>query len=373
MKSILSLVDFELFKRDVQIEFSGKFNKKEKKLIQCLDLKRDETTLPIDTLYKNFEVTTPEEVERSLTRLLSKKLILKSEKASYSAYISIIHSFHIISDKVTLVLSDEVLDSFKAGTNYEKLGINKIITFNEKYSYRLYQYIKRSRTETIEISVPLLRSLLEINDTYKRFYDIEKNLLKPIFKDLEDVGGLSLTYKKIKGGEFKSAKILGILIEKEKIKNGFEIIVDEIMNDIKEEVRNFSEVYSLILKILGEKGEEYIKTKIFYAKKNCHGNFDSYLKELLKSKDQLIKPKYTIKKVFKNLFELHSELLKLMDREKKKISFTSQHLFNSKFLVKVYTLKDGDIISCEDGGVSLKVHYNKNAISVIEFFETPVG
>lgn len=371
MKSIFSLVDFELFKRDVQIEFSGKFNKKEKKLIQCLDLKKGENTLPIDTLYKILEASTPEEVERSLTRLLSKKLILKSEKTSYSGYIGIIQSFHIINNNVTLLLSDEVLDSFKSGTNYEKLGINRIITFNEKYSYRLYQYIKQSRTDTVEISIPLLRSLLEINDTYKRFYDIEKNLLKPIFKDLEDVGGLPLTYKKIKGGEFKSAKILGILIEKEKVKNDFELIVDEIMNDIKEEVRNFSEVYSLILKTLGEKGEEYVKTKIFYAKRNCHGNFDLYLKELLKSEDQIVKPKYTIRKVFKSLFELHSELLKLMDKEKKKISFTSQHLFNSKFLVKVYTLKDGDIISCEDGGVSLKVHYNKNDVSIIEFFENP--
>lgn len=108
-----------------------------------------------------------------------------------------------------MIFPDEIASSFKKGTNYEKLGINKVLTFKEKFSYRLYQHVKKSSESSVYIPMETLRHLLEIKDSYKRYYDIEKNLLMPVLKDLEDNGHLPLLYTKNKSGDYKSAKILG--------------------------------------------------------------------------------------------------------------------------------------------------------------------
>ena len=199
---------------------------------------------------------------------MNKYISLSSDSSKYLSYLSILQSFYISDNDITLIFSDEIASSFKKGTNYEKLGINKVLTFKEKFSYRLYQYVKKSPESSVYITIETLRHLLEIKDSYKRYYDIEKNLLMPVLKDLEDNGQLPLLYTKNKSGDYKSAKILGITLEKQIVENSNTAIINDIMIKIGKEVKNFSEIYSIVLKALAEHGEEYVRTNADYALKN---------------------------------------------------------------------------------------------------------
>lgn len=354
-------MNFETLQKDIQIEFSKHFNRKERKLIKSLNIKEKNITIPFDDFLKDIEAETFEEGIKFLNSLMNKYLILSSKALKYHSHISILQSFYIIDDGIMLVFSDEVASSFKKGTNFEKLGINKILTFKEKFSYRLYQYIKKSSDTTVDISIDKLRELLEIKDSYKRFYDIEKNILIPVLKDLEENGNLFLAYQKNKIGDYKSAKILGIALEKQKIENSNTLIIDDIMSVIGKRIKNFSEIYSLVVDSLAEHGEEYIRKYVDYAMKNAVGNFDTYLKQLLTKNIPVEKPYLTVKKTFKSLFELHMEVLKIAQKE-------SAYPSNLKFLIKIYSLKDGDTTICDGKDIYLKITYSKKSFSYIEVF-----
>ena len=358
-------MNFDILPRDIQVEYSKHLNKKERNLIKTLSIKDKNVTLPFKKFLKSLDFETQEEGIKFLNSFMNKYIILSSENSKLLSYLSILQSFYISGDDITLIFPDEIASSFKKGTNYEKLGINKVLTFKEKFSYRLYQHVKKSSESSVYIPMETLRHLLEIKDSYKRYYDIEKNLLIPVLKDLEDNGHLPLLYTKNKSGDYKSAKILGITLEKQIVENDNTAIINDIMIKIGKEVKNFTETYSIILKALAEHGEEYVRKNTDYALKNFTGNFDIYLEQLLLKNTPVEKAYLTVKKKFKTLFELHMEVLKIAQKE-------SQYPSNLKFLIKIYSLKDGESTVCDGKDISMKITYNKNDLSLIEVFRQKI-
>ena len=354
-------MNFDAFQKDIQVEFSKHLNKKERILIKTLSIKDKNVTLPFKEFLKYLDLETLEEGIKFLNSFMNKYIILSSSDSKYLSYLSILQSFYISDESITLIFPDEVANSFKKGTNFEKLGINKVLTFREKFSYRLYQYVKNSPDNIVYIPMEALRNLLEIKESYKRYYDIEKNLLVPVLKDIEENGHLPLVYNKNKSGDYKSAKILGITLEKQIIENGNTVIINDIMKKIGKEVKNFTEIYSVVLKSLAEHGEEYVRNNADYALKNFTGNFDIYLEQLLLKNTPVEKAYLTVKKKFKTLFELHMEVMKIAQKE-------SLYPSNLKFLIKIYSLKDGESTVCDGKDISMKITYNKNDLSYIEVF-----
>ena len=326
-------------KTNINIDFSKYLSKKEREFIKSLDIKEKNITISLEKFIKDYNLVSEDEVIKFFTSLLNKYIILSSKPDNYISYISILQSFQIIEDKITFTFSDEILSSFKKETYFEKLGINKILTFEEKFSYKLFQYLKHRSENIIFISLEDLRELLEIKESYKRFYDIEKNILLPILKDLNENGNMYITYNKNKSGEYKTARILGVTFKKENsdIKNS---AINEIMQLISHKINDFSEIYNLIINNLSEHGEEYVRENVEFALNNSSGNFDIYLKKLFNRELIVKKPYLTIKKKFKSLFDLHMEVLKIAQKE-------SDYPSNLKFLIKIYSLKDGDSIICD--------------------------
>lgn len=266
-------------KTNINIDFSKYLSKKEREFIKSLDIKEKNITISLEKFIKDYNLVSEDEVIKFFTSLLNKYIILSSKPDNYISYISILQSFQIIEDKITFTFSDEILSSFKKETYFEKLGINKILTFEEKFSYKLFQYLKHRSENIIFISLEDLRELLEIKESYKRFYDIEKNILLPILKDLNENGNMYITYNKNKSGEYKTARILGVTFKKENsdIKNS---AINEIMQLISHKINDFSEIYNLIINNLSEHGEEYVRENVEFALNNSSGNFDIYLKKL---------------------------------------------------------------------------------------------
>ena len=78
------------------------------------------------------------------------------------------------------------------------------------------------------------------------------------------------------------------------------------------------------------------------------------------NKESIINPKIHIS--FKNLFELHSEILHYLHKN------TLSQLSTYMFLVKLYTLKDQGTLLLTDKNLTIKVQYNKDSESEINFF-----
>lgn len=288
--------------KNIFIEFSKKLSKKERYFLRSVDISSSSVTVHLETLYKIFEVKEEPkviELEKLLFKFFSKNIVITDSNLNLKKRFNILNSYFFEKDYVTFEFSSHILD--------EK--IKKILKFKERYSYRFYQEILNSEKNILNISMNNLRDILEIQETYDRFYDIEKNLLKPIFKDLATIGELDIEYEKDKVGEYKSAKILGIKI----------------------------------------------------------------IKDYKNSETNDIKPIFTLTKTFKNLFELHSELMEIYKKLKGDSSYISNYHFNSKLLVKIYNIKNDETLVYTYKEFTFKILYRKDLPTIIEIFENLEG
>lgn len=288
--------------KNIFIEFSKKLSKKERDFLRSVDISSSSVTVHLETLYKIFEVKEEPkviELEKLLFKFFSKNIVITDSNLNLKKRFNILNSYFFEKDYVTFEFSSHILD--------EK--IKKILKFKERYSYRFYQEILNSEKNILNISMNNLRDILEIQETYDRFYDIEKNLLKPIFKDLITIGELDIEYEKYKVGEYKSAKILGIKI----------------------------------------------------------------IKDYKNSETNDVKPIFTLTKTFKNLFELHSELMEIYKKLKGDSSYISNYHFNSKLLVKIYNIKNDETLVYTYKEFTFKILYRKDLPTIIEIFENLEG
>lgn len=284
--------------KNIFIEFSKKLSKKERDFLRSVDITSNLATIHLETLYKIFEIKEEPkvlELEKLLFKFFSKNIVINDLNSNLKKRFNILNSYSLEKDYITFEFSSHILD--------EK--IQKILKFKERYSYRFYQKILNNEKNILNISMETLRDILEIQETYDRFYDIEKNLLKPIFKDLTTIGELNIKYEKDKIGEYKSAKILGIKI-----------------------IKNY----------------------------DCPEN-------------NVIKPIFTLTKTFKNLFELHNELMEIYKRLKGDTSYISNYHFNSKLLVKIYNIKNDETLIYTYKEFTFKILYKKDLPTIIEIFE----
>lgn len=284
--------------KNIFIEFSKKLSKKERDFLRSVDISSSSVTVHLETLYKIFEVKEEPkvmELEKLLFKFFSKNITVIDSNLNFKKRFNILNSYFFERDYVIFEFSSHILD--------EK--IKKMLKFKERYSYRFYQEILNSEKNILNISMNNLRDILEIQETYDRFYDIEKNLLKPIFKDLTTIGELDIEYEKNKVGEYKSAKILGIKI----------------------------------------------------------------IKDYKNSETNEVKPIFTLTKPFKNLFELHSELMEIYKKLKGDTSYISNYHFNSKLLVKIYNIKNDETLIYTYKEFTFKILYRKDLPTIIEIFE----
>ena len=71
---------------------------------------------------------------------MNKYIILSSTNSKYLAYLNILQSFYISGDDITLIFPDEIASSFKKGTNYEKLGINRVDVYKRQALNTVVKY-----------------------------------------------------------------------------------------------------------------------------------------------------------------------------------------------------------------------------------------
>lgn len=148
----------------------------------------------------------------TLKKLQKKNIILKTEEGYQSIMPFPTLDFNIKEKKVKVKINEDILpllnDLKKQFTLY---SIDEFVALESKYSKRMFQMLKQyeaigKRTFTIEF----LKTVL--NTDYKRFYDLEKNVLKKVKDDINKRTSLKVDYiknkegRKIKSVEFSIRK-----------------------------------------------------------------------------------------------------------------------------------------------------------------------
>ncbi|MGL5656684.1 MAG: hypothetical protein ACRCXY_07615 [Fusobacteriaceae bacterium] len=340
----------------ISIEFNKNLSKKEKDLIIKIN----------DNLNEGRALIKKDEnLERDLIKLKDKNLMFYYNE-SLVGYIPIINGFYCFENVYDIEVSNEYSYSLKEGSVYNRLKLNHILLFKEKNTHKLYQKILKADNNEFVVEMASLRELFSLpEESYTRFYDIEKKILLPAIEDIQRVVKKNITFEKLKNLEYKTAKIYGVKFSVKESKNEKNRL-NIHMSRIKDYVKDFQSVYQELEKALNIYGNEYIEDKINIVLANYKDDMDEKLIALLQEKEipnesVLI----DVRKKFVSLFDLHREVLKcIRDLSNRNLDLNLE-LMSIKFLTKIYFLKNNDTINYREKNIVFRIEYQKNGITNI--------
>lgn len=353
------------------INFTKYLTKKEKSILLILkkELKDKYIELEKNQLVEKGIYENREELETELFNDLLKlreKNIIISYKGKPMTFISIISSFHIDSEILGITLSEEFASSFNSDSFFNEIRLDCILNFRERYTYILYQKFILEKKEIISFELDEFKSLFNLsNKNYSRFYDLEKNVLIPMVKDIIENSSLQISYEKIRASEHRNSKILGVkficknIVEDNKILN-------RLINSIKNKVQNIDYIYNLMNKILPVEGSKYIQDRIDYALQLNPKNFEEFLIKILNKREykkEIIL--YKDSRKFSSSFEVHSFFLKLVRELNRKNVNINFDVFSIKFLTKIFFLKEGKELYYNEKNYSFYLNYKLHEKSTI--------
>ena len=289
-------------------------------------------------------------------------------------------SFHIISsyfiqkEGVVFVLSKEILLSFDKNNFFNRINLNSILSFENSNSVHLYlKFLKQPEYKgNIEFSLNELREIFEVGDSYDRFYDFERNVIKPIIDDLNRFSEYEVDYSKLKSGPSQSCKVIGIEISfVNKFVEEMREKANYLMGLVKDEVKDFDLVYKTLFENLARNEYNYVYNNLIFAKESYEENFYEFLVKALNEDlygivhEKEEENKIVIEKKVKNIYSLHEEVNKVL------LKIDSSELLNPNFLGPTFyrdlhSLKDGETFSFRNDFIKIEIYYNKKDKSTIK-------
>ncbi|WP_234977869.1 replication initiation protein [Cetobacterium ceti] len=300
---MFSIMNSKGFLQNYKIKFLKNLNKREKKLLEISNLKKEKNIFTQEEILEKLKLKDFQEIEKFLLDFSKKVIIIEEKKNNLKVQLSILKSYIFLENKIYIFYGEEIRNSFLENNIFNKIGLDKLLIFKEKYAYEFYEFLLREKNKKneIEISIEKIREILDAKNLYTRFFDLEKKLLIPIVKELKTMGELKFSYEKIKCGNHRGGKILGIKL-------------------------NFLEFFQ-------------------ENKKNIN---------------------FKIEREFKSLYEVHGVVSNIINKYNEKYLYN--HLLQLKFLLKIYTLKDGEKMVLNDKKYIIEINYKKNKPSKIEVF-----
>lgn len=258
----------DLSEKDISIQSNKKFSKKEKILLEFL-LKNKEkildNTISISIL-KIKKLLYLGELENILSffqKFMEKTIlytIYRLDILERRGSFSILSSYYIEKDSIHLKFTNEFKSIFQKNSYFQKNDFETLIFLQNEYAIALYNLLKFniSINRSLEISISKLKSILNLTDSYDRFFDFEKLILKPAFKEISKVTQKNIEYKKIKNINASNSKIIGLLLEIKDINEQEKINSTNTLIQILEKnltfLENKQEIWNLIFNTIDNKG-----------------------------------------------------------------------------------------------------------------------
>ena len=381
-----------LSEKEIDIKFNKVFSKKEKILFDFLlkdkeDILNNNILVPILKIKKLLMLGELENILKIFQKLTEKIIIytvFKLELIEKKGAFSIISSYHIEKNYIKVIFTEEFRSIFQKNSYFQKNDFDILLFFQNDYAIALYNFLKFniSMNKSIEISIQKLKNLLGLEDSYDRFFDFEKMILKPAFQEISKVTKKNLEYTKIKNRDSSNSKIIGLLLEikdineqeKATLANG---IIEKIegaisISDIKKDL------WTKVFKSLDDKSYDYIIKNVNYSIAHYPKNgFKVFFEEAidLNYAENRFKNKITafsetfkcienIEKKYTSLAQLHSDLFKILAN----LKFNYLTL-NPQFLKSLQSLKIRKELEYFDNDFIIFAEYNDNEISYISLFE----
>ncbi|MDN5305090.1 MAG: hypothetical protein PWP46_1976 [Fusobacteriaceae bacterium] len=358
MESYSYLPIFNTNKTEVQFYLSSPLKTKELNLLNYIfkhynTLKNKEITIDRKTFFEKTKLTDSSDIEKFLYTLANKKVICRFSNNTTS-FFNIFEHISILKDIILFYLSNEFILSFEKNNFFSDYNLKDIIRLKNKNSIIFYNNIfdKLIHYKKFKIQLEEFKALFNLsNENYSRFFDMERFLLKPILKDIKKLGNYNIIYNKIKSGNNKTNKIIGIEFE---LITHFNESSDSSLNSlikyIKKDINDFNKIFKTLIEYKDIYGYEYIYDNIVFAKQNPHKNFEEFLVKSLKE-NYAIKSYDDIYGVKNMIFKLEKNFT-LSDFQNL-IHYTMQDIdlyysFNIKFLKQIKQIKNKNWIYYED-------------------------
>lgn len=381
-----------LSEKEIDIKFNKVFSKKEKILFDFLlkdkeDILNNNILVPILKIKKLLLLGELENILKIFQKLSEKIIIytvFKLELIEKKGAFSIISSYHIEKNYIKVIFTEEFRSIFQKNSYFQKNDFDILLFFQNDYAIALYNFLKFniSMNKSIEISINKLKSLLGLEESYDRFFDFEKMILRPAFQEISKVTKKNIEYTKIKNRDSSNSKIIGLLLE---IKDINEEEKATLTNSIIEKIEKAisvadikKDLWTKVFKSLDDKSYDYIIKNVNYSIAHYPKNgFKLFFEEAIdlnyaenRFKNKIIKFSETFKcienieKKYTSLAQLHSDLFKILAN----LKFNYLTL-NPQFLKSLQSLKIRKELEYFDNDFIIFAEYNDNEISYISLFE----
>ena len=250
MYYFLKKEDFHIEKYDFDIDISPRLTKKEQEILNlfltCFDLEKEYSEFVFNFKPLNLTIKEFKKHIYSMNKKVISVSIYEGEKELTSLYFNLFDIVVFQEDKVIYKLSEELRLAHNYGNFFNRFNILAILRFKSIYSYNLFKLFLKNISPKKEFEFELnlfdLKKILNIPENkYKRFYDFEAKVLKPILKDLE-LFTPHIYIEKIKSQKGKGSKITGIKFH---AINPFHIEVSKDTNLLLKEFTGYIEDFSI--------------------------------------------------------------------------------------------------------------------------------
>ena len=204
----------------------------------------------------------------------------------------------------------------------------------------------------MEISVEDLKESIEV-DSYSRFYDFEKFILKTIAADIEENTPYIIFYDKIKSGSSVNNKIvsLSFIITNKNFYANSKFAI-ELLEKTSQYI-NFNTAIAKITELLGVYSKDIILNgiKSLEKKQTIENHLENIIKSQFLENTSLL---LHIKEKADNIIFLQKILFKEMEKIKESEIFDDQ-LINSRFNKKFYMLNIDKKIFFETKSIRIEI------------------
>ena len=279
---------FLLDKRDVHVEYVKRLNSKEYRLFSLIidKFSKDNesfVSLNKDKVLKDLKITETK-LKILSDKLIEKKveyLVTESHKNIINGKFNLINSYGIQDTELIYSLSEEIRISVTEKNFFNRIHLISLLKFKSKYTSAFYlNFLMRlGDFSEFEIELVELKRIFMVNENYERFYDFEKNLLKPILNDVNEFTEYFLTYDKVKNTSNKIEKIKFKGINK--YSRYIRKKANELIYEVRDHVDDFETLYNEIYMNLMRKGYDYVKENLNYCLKNYSENFSENFRRIL--------------------------------------------------------------------------------------------
>ncbi len=361
---------------NIYVDLKVRTSKVENKIFQIILDKIRENIENLDNIYNlglNIELKEISEsfqnIEIALKGLMGKGIdinYLKGERRIFNTF-NYVTSYTYNGEIFNIFIPLNILNCFKKNTLEYKVSLRTFFYLRKKAVINFFNLLIKDieQNRDIEVSLEELRDIFEISkESYDRFFDFEKNILKPLVEKVNNYSNFVIEYEKIKKGENKNNKVIGIRfkihnIEIEKNKGETNYLIQIIKNMITD----YQEIWESINSSIQHYGFESTRRNILFLKENgleiSDDDIKIYLKndgrnieEILKiSNHILIKEKYSIYKDSNTFLKTIYDTI---------IGYDFYYSLNFNFLSIIKNYREGESLYYKDSTFVIFGNYKNN-------------